>query len=84
MCHRKLVTRAHHVFNANAQCLTASNHRSKQNVPEKMKHTLLISILLFGRSVALLIAQNIEGISKNKALPEIVANLAGKPFPLRF
>ena len=48
-----------------------------------MKHTLLISILLFGRSVALLIAQNIEGISKNKALPEIVANLAGKPFPLR-
>ena len=50
---------------------------------EKMKHTLLISILLFGRSVALLIAQNIEGISKNKALPEVVANLADKPFPLR-
>ena len=48
-----------------------------------MKHTLLISILLVGRSVGLLIAQDIEDISKNKALPEIVANLAGKPLPLR-
>ena len=43
-----------------------------------MKHRLLISMLLIGRSVASFIPQNIEVAGKNEALSKLVANLAGK------